>query len=181
MSKNFAYFIAIVVVSVGMSSLISFLIVRNVTPKIAYIRTNEVLLNYAGMKDARALIEDKRSRVQQSLDTLEASYNTTVADYNKSYLSLNSQAREDREKYIKAQQRDLYQYTQSVKEKHAEEERKITEGIVNQINSYVKQYSEEHKYSIVFGTTSEGSVMYGNEANDITKDVLEYLNSNYKK
>lgn len=181
MNKVFILICVGIAVAVGLSSLVAYVIVRGATPKIAFIRTNELIMNYAGMKDARALIEDKRSRLQQGLDTLESSYNSVVADYNGKYNSMSVSDRQEREKFIQAQQNNLYQYSQATKQKHEEEERKITEGVVNQINSYVKQYAEEHKHTIVFGTTSEGSIMYGEDAIDITKDVLEYLNKTYKK
>jgi outer membrane protein len=52
--------------------------------------------------------------------------------------------------------------------------------VLNQVNSYVKEYAKKHNYDIVYGTTMDGNILYGKEQYDITDDVLEYLNKQYR-
>lgn len=52
--------------------------------------------------------------------------------------------------------------------------------IFTQINNYVAEYAKEHKYDYLFGTTGQGSIMYAEEENNITKEVANYINERYK-
>ena len=52
--------------------------------------------------------------------------------------------------------------------------------IWNQINQYVIDYGKENGYNYIFGTDGSGSIMYGEENMDITKEVVAYINNKYK-
>ena len=52
--------------------------------------------------------------------------------------------------------------------------------IFNQMNQYVSDYGKQNKYEYILGANSEGSIMYANEAKNITDDVLAYMNERYE-
>ena len=52
---------------------------------------------------------------------------------------------------------------------------------MSQINSFVKQYAEQEGYDIILGTTQSGSLLYANNALDITEEIVEALNQYYKQ
>lgn len=51
--------------------------------------------------------------------------------------------------------------------------------IISQLNSYVKQYGKENNYSIIFGATSDGNIMYSDSTLNISKEIIKYINSKY--
>lgn len=55
----------------------------------------------------------------------------------------------------------------------------LVQGVLNQINDFIKKYSEKHHYTLVFGTTNDGNLLFGNKGVDITEGVLEELNTEY--
>ncbi|MDP2388373.1 MAG: OmpH family outer membrane protein [Bacteroidota bacterium] len=52
--------------------------------------------------------------------------------------------------------------------------------ILTQLNQYVKDYGKENNYKIILGAEGNGSLMYGNEADDLTEEILVYINEKYK-
>ena len=76
---------------------------------------------------------------------------------------------------------ELFSYKENVESISKEEEEKLSQGALNQINSYVEKYSKKHHIDLVIGVTSFSNVLYGNESIDITEDILDGLNKNYKK
>jgi len=52
--------------------------------------------------------------------------------------------------------------------------------IWKQLSQYVKQYGKDHSYTYVLGMETKGTVLYGNEAEDITNDVKQYINAQYQ-
>ncbi len=64
-------------------------------------------------------------------------------------------------------------------EANNELESKYQEDIWAKINSYIKDYGQENKYEYIFGLNGTGSVMYAEEENDITSQLLIYINNKY--
>lgn len=56
---------------------------------------------------------------------------------------------------------------------------KYNKEVFAQINQYIEEYGKEHNYSIILGAKGDGSILYGSDANDITTDVIDYINKSY--
>ena len=54
------------------------------------------------------------------------------------------------------------------------------EQALKQINAYVQDYGKEQGYSYIFGATGSGSIMYTNEANDLTEELIAFINQKYQ-
>ena len=57
---------------------------------------------------------------------------------------------------------------------------KYDEQVWLRINQYVKEFGEKKGYDYLLGANGTGSLMYSAEKNDVTKELLEYMNSSYK-
>lgn len=70
------------------------------------------------------------------------------------------------------------------KEQFQKENEELTaqydQQILTQLNQYVKQYGEENGYNYIFGNEGNGLLMYAPEAENITEEVVEYLNNKYE-
>lgn len=81
---------------------------------------------------------------------------------------------------LRAQENNVVQYNEAVTSKYKEEEDKMLQGVLNQVNSFVEKYGKEKGYDIILGTTLSGSMLYGENTMDITDEVLAELNKNYQ-
>jgi len=52
--------------------------------------------------------------------------------------------------------------------------------IIQQMNQFIKDFSKENGYDYVFGNDNSGVLLYGEELNDITKEVIAYINNKYE-
>jgi len=52
--------------------------------------------------------------------------------------------------------------------------------LVKKVKSFVKEYGKDNGYTYILGANEAGSVLYGEEKKDITKEVLKVLNESYK-
>lgn len=57
---------------------------------------------------------------------------------------------------------------------------RYTADIWRQINESVSAYGSEHGYDFIFGASGDGNLMYARTANDITDDVIRYINRKYE-
>jgi len=149
-------------------------------PKIAYIKSAELVNEYIGMREAIEMFQNKQKEWKTNLITLQKELEKSIADYQRDSLNLSDEQRINRKVTILKLREDMIRYSNVVNEKAAEEDNKMTQGVLNQINSFVEKYSKQNGYSVIFGTTASGNLMYAEEYMDITDEVLDALNKDYK-
>ncbi len=150
------------------------------SPKIAYVRSAVVIESYAGMKEAKKSIENKIAGYQSQLDTLGRLYQKKYQQYESEKSNLSQKQQEQTELELQAFADRQMKYQQQMEEKATKERDRITQGALNQINAYVERYAERKGYDMVFGATLSGNILYGNKATDITNEIVEGLNSEYR-
>lgn len=52
--------------------------------------------------------------------------------------------------------------------------------IITQMQQYIKDYGMMYNYEYVFGMDNDGLVLYGEKMNDVTEDVIEFINAKYQ-
>lgn len=151
------------------------------TPKVAYIRTLDVIYKYNGMKMAHARFKKQSEEWQANIDTLKNRYNVAVANYQIKAKSTSGKALEEDKLMLDRMEADYKKYASAIGEKAQENEKKITEEVLNQVNAFVEDYAKKNGYDIVLGAEGGGTIMYGNDKFDITEEVLKKLNEDYKE
>ncbi|MES2730609.1 MAG: OmpH family outer membrane protein [Bacteroidota bacterium] len=152
---------------------------KQTSPKIAYVRSAVVVDGFQGVKEVRAAFHQKESQWQSEIDTLSARLNQSVQQYSQESSRLSETEKEQRKLMLTNQQAELQKHQSAVQQKATEQEDKLLQGALNQINQYVKEYAEQQGYAMVLGTTQSGNILYANEAVDITDEVLKGLNQGY--
>lgn len=148
--------------------------------KIAYVRSGDLIYGFQGMKEAQDTFKLKTVVWKANIDTLQAEFNRSLEIYDRSYRQYSSVERTQQQEEIRTQQENLERFRTAIQAQSQEEQTKITEGVLNQINSFVADYGKEHGYDLILGTTVSGNIMYGTDYIDITDEVLKELNNYYK-
>jgi len=69
------------------------------------------------------------------------------------------------------------------KEKFSEESERLASDynakVWQQITEYTIQYGKENNCDFIFGANGQGSLMYAENANDISKSVLSYIDTKF--
>jgi len=148
-------------------------------PRIAYVRTSDLVLGYTGTKESRQVSQQSVQEAKASLDTLHMDYRTAVDQYNKDYVKLSAPERNDREGHLAAQEEQMERYAIETQQRAREADEKLMQGVLSQIGTFVEGYGKRKGYDAIFGTTSAGSLLYGEGGIDITDEVLRELNQSY--
>lgn len=149
-------------------------------PKIGYVRSYDLVNNYLGTKEGMANLSSKTEGWKANVDTLTLNFQAAVNKFNVEASSLNTSGREQMEAALSAKREELINYSREIEEKTQEENDKLMQGVLNQINSYVEQYGQSNGYDVILGTTISGNVLYGQKHLDITEDILRGLNEDFK-
>ena len=149
-------------------------------PRIAYVRSQELVYGYMGTAEARSKYQEKQQQWQANLDTLNLTFRNSVFEYKAKSASLKPNERIAEEEKLSLQESQLQQYHKAIEEKAVEEDNAMMQAVLNQINSFVEDYGEAHDYDVILGTTSSGSILYAEEGLDITEELINALNKNYR-
>lgn len=136
-------------------------------PRLAYVRSEVLVNEYAGMKEAQRAYKEKEQQWQANLDTLQA-------DYQRKQTAGNTPPA-----VLQQMEQNARQYAQAITQMAEEEDTRMTQAVLEQINSFVQQYGKDHGYDLILGTTASGNILYGRETMDITGELLEDLNRHY--
>ena len=149
-------------------------------PKVAYVKTLEVIYGFNGMKSANEEYRVQQNVWQANIDTLRLQYEQKVKLFKENETTYSNAQKDTARKQIQDLETNIRKYTQAIDDQAKESETKITEGVLNQINSFIESYAKKKGYDIIFGTDGSGSIMYGVETFDITAEVIAELNKEYK-
>lgn len=166
---------ALVAINIGLT-----VWVLNRSVKVVYVRSQDLVYNYLGMKEVQNKFESQKQAWQSNLDTLKMDFQRSLSKFQEEYKHLSEQEKKTREQMLRTQENNVIQYNEAVTAKYKEEEDKMLQGVLNQVNSFVEKYGKEKGYDIILGTTLSGSLLYGENTMDITEEVLAELNKNYQ-
>ncbi len=144
--------------------------------KVYFVRTEFLVENFKGTKDARELFERKFKDKTSSLDSMKIRYNLLLSD-------LQSGKTKPEKKVLVLVDSLRYQinsYSEYYSKIVQDEDEKMTGNVIKQVNAYINEYGRENKMDIILGTTNTGNILYGDSIYDISTKLLDGLNNKYK-
>lgn len=148
--------------------------------ELVYVDVNKLIEGYKRTKEVKAEFDKKTAGVKSNVDSLTSGWQKELQVYEKERGTLSPRELKLKEEALSNKQRQLNAYQSAVQKQIQEEDAKITQTVINDINDYIKEYGKEKGYKIIFGASGGGNIMYADEATDLTEDVLEGLNSQYE-
>ena len=131
---------------------------------IVYIISDTLVEEYQGMKDAKVAFQQKQMTWQANIDSLQSQYQKALKkEPKKAQLFLQN----------------VNKYRTQIQNLSQQEDQKMTQAVLGQINTFTELYGKKHGYDLILGTTSDGSILYGSDRLDITDQLLIALNHYY--
>ncbi len=135
--------------------------------KIAYILTQKVFEGYNGTKELKKKLNKMEQEQKQILDSMLLEVKVTESRYG---------VKDERTVRCKEKYNRVYQQLVTSNQGQVE---KYNEGIWKQINTYLTDYGRMKGYSFIYGANGNGSIMYADSTQEISSDVIPYLNKRY--
>lgn len=147
--------------------LISFqLLVSCNSKKIAYVKPNKLMQGYHGAIAQHEVFQVKAKVWQQRVDSLSSELQ-----------ALNNAPAATRT----SKEQQLLRYRDAVQQQAQQENQRVTQAVLDEINAYIKKYGKEKGYTFILGATETGNIVYAAEGTDISDDVLKGLNTQYDR
>ena len=148
--------------------------------KIAYIRSDSVLKNYDYLKAQREALEAKTKKMDQDYRNRVIGLQNEIAAYQRNVSSMTLGQVKATEEDLGKKQQNLQMYQQSLSQQVMEEESKLNKELYDRITVFLKKYGVEKGLQVVLKLDPTSDVLYAIDAMDISKEVTDRLNSEYK-
>ncbi len=155
---------------------ISWIVYQNQsTPKTGFILIQDLYSGFNMKKEIEKKYQQTKNARDKILDSLTLELKILAkkvqSEQEKNKLTLEG---------FNAKRDEYMQRKQTYEEDNNALAKQYDKEILTQLNQYVKDFGEKNHYTYVFGNDGNGSLLYGAEAKNITKQVLEYINDRYK-
>lgn len=149
-------------------------------PKIAYVHSEYLFENYLGTIESYKALESKNQTWGNNLDSLSKTYRATFASYEAKGEALNKKEKEALGYKLRQQEAAFNNYHQSVEKMKLEEDQKLTQAVIKQIDAYLKEYALNNGYDLIIGAGGTSGLVYGDRSYDVTDKVLLFINKKYR-
>ncbi len=146
---------------------------------LVYVDVNKLIEGYKRTKVAKAEFDKKAAVMKSNIDSLTAGWQKELKSYEKERSTLSAKELKLKQELLQNKQQQINGYQEAIQKKIQEEDKKVTQTVINDINDYVKEYGKNHGYKIIFGASGGGNIMYACESSDLTAEVLKGLNAEY--
>lgn len=157
MKKQVIIIIAVVFI---IQIVLSFGITRLMEKKIAYIDVIQLVNDYHFKKDLELQADAALQQHKNSLDSINALLKVNAQDAQLLALS------DTRQKEF------AFHYQEINKD--------INTQVWSRLNPLISKYGEINNYDILIGANGMGTVLYGSKGNNVTDDLIKYVNDNYE-
>ncbi|MEM9075568.1 MAG: OmpH family outer membrane protein [Bacteroidota bacterium] len=148
--------------------------------ELAYVDINKLVEGYERTKVERMEFNKKAETLKANVDSLMTGWETDLKSYEKERLSMSKKEIQLKQELLKNKQQQISNYQKAVQNQLKEEDQRLTQTVINDINDYLQEYGKQEGYRIILGAKGDGNLMYAEEASDLTEIILEDLNNSYK-
>ena len=175
MKNKVAVVMLAIVVSLVLSTLVGFYLFK--TKPAAWVELPKVFNDFEYKKELeKNYIKSEEAR-KKILDSLELELQVMYKGFE---LKRDKEIPETTKAEFQVKRENFLRKKEQFQQDDAQMKSEFNSQIYKQLSQYVKDYGKEKGYSIVLGAEGSGVILYGNEENNITEEVLQYINNKYK-
>jgi outer membrane protein len=148
--------------------------------KIAYFEMDSIENNYAYFKDVRNKFRAKEEKLNGELQQLKEQYNKLWEESTQMQAKLTDDEKMKRQQTLQMLQ-ERFTNKQSVEVPALQNESfRDRQEVSKKIQEYLKQYNKEKGFAFIFSSNPD-LIYYKDSAYNVTNDVINGLNGEYKK
>lgn len=150
---------------------------------IAYVNVDSLLANYGYAKDVNERLQRKAEDIRVTINQKSKKLESDMAEFNRlreNNAFLSQERFEQSYARIMKQQQDLEETASRLQNDWAMEQHKENMQVADSIRTVIKLYNETAKHEVIFNMRELENIIVANPKYEITKEIIELLNSRYK-
>ncbi len=151
--------------------------------KVAYVDIDSLLNNYKFSVKLRNDMLRKSENMRMTLSEKGKAIQADMEDFQRkvenNVYATRQRAEEEQARILKSQE-EFARLEQRLVNELSAEEQKNNLTLRDSINNFLSEYNETHGYDLILSKMAD-NILLGNKSLDITKEVIDGLNSRYKE
>lgn len=149
--------------------------------KIGYVDNVKLMDGYQEKIDVEEKYQNKLETLNRKRDSISQAFQLEAQEFqSRAEIMVASKAQKE---YDILQQRGQFMGQQLQQEEQilSQQGQLEMDSVVQKVKREIKAFGKSNKYTYILGGGEGGSVLYGQESDDLTEQVLKILNDKYKK
>lgn len=147
--------------------------------KVAYIDVETIMKEYEAATALETEFAGQQQQMTLELQSLQAPFQEKVQEYENNLQTMSASAKAQKEQELQQEWQMIQARQQQISQQLQQDNQVKSEVLIKTIDSLVADYSKAKGFNLVLGTQGNGTVMYGDDALNITTDIITMLNENY--
>jgi outer membrane protein len=149
---------------------------------IAYISSDRLMDEYDLAKKMREEFDGEQRRLENDLERRQRTFQTEVERFQQNIQSgtISMDQAQIREQELMQMQQELLQSTDTYRERLAVKEFEMNLELLEKISDFLERFNTEAGYDFILNYSRGGGILYAHPVHDITTEVIEKLNSEYR-
>ncbi len=149
---------------------------------IAFVNVDSLLVNYNFAKDLNESLLRKEESTRATLNQRENQINSAAQEFerklrNNAFLS-QERAEQEQERIMKMNQ-EYQQLAERLSQEFMLEQQKLNLRMEDTIKVRIEEFNKTRNFEIIFSNISTSTLIYAKDKYDVTKEVVQFLNSKY--
>lgn len=149
--------------------------------KIGFVDNAKLINDYQEKKDLEDKLQIKINAFQKRTDSLRKTFQLEI---NEAELKARKMSQADLQKLsqeLQQKEQVLSQRVQFEQQQITQESQATNDSLIKKVKKFVQDYGKSNGYTYILGSNEAGSVMFGQDKNDLTQTILDALNKSYKE
>lgn len=142
--------------------------------KIVFVKLNELYEGFILKKEYESKAENTVNAKSNILDSLKLQLEISYRN-----LKGNSKASQEKLQEFEKLRQEYTEKQKRFEESNVQMLKSYEDQIWTQINKFIVDFGREKNYRIILGANGSGSIMYSEDAVDVTQDAMKYINTRY--
>lgn len=150
---------------------------------IAYVNVDSLLLHYNYSIDLNEVLLRKRENAQATLNQKMRQLETDMAEFQRKHENnafLSEQSFKNQQQGLIKKQQDLQKLEESLAQELMQEQQSMNNLLRDSIYRFLETYNQKKNYHLILSNTLNDNVLLAHPMYDITSDIIELLNAQYK-
>jgi len=149
--------------------------------EIAYVNTDTLMTKYEYYKTTMDNLKARQQKLEQEINGRTRAFQNEIAAYQRKSSSMTVEQIQAAEQNLKMKEAELRQYSEKLANDLAKEQQDKTDELLQKISDYLKKYTQNKPYKYVLAYTKGATpILYAQDNLNITQEVLDGLNADYK-
>lgn len=149
---------------------------------VAYVNSDTLLANYSLVKEMRDQLQANTTKYENELKNKQSAFEKDAAYFQEQVNKKTISEASAQEVYasLMNEQQKLYDLRERYTSELAKQEFDMNQLLLDSLNNFLNRYNKKMNFDYIFSYNKGGSILTANDSLDITNEVLELLNSEFK-